>query len=131
MDLSDSSPMIPPAVRITVLLRLVSEGFQDAFGTGPAWLELPAADLTALRQAVGDDRVEQLTSTIGLREGDEYRAGGAAGTVSLSDAAHSGVLGLMGLAAIPADVLVEETDGVARYKVPDDWFIAQPAAGGS
>jgi hypothetical protein len=130
MDLSDSSPMVPPAVRITVLLRLVSEGFQDAFGAGPAWLELPPADLTALRQAVGAERVEQLTRTIGLREGDEYRAGGHAGTVSLSEAAYTGVLGLMGLAAMPADVLVEETDAGARYQVPEDWFIAQPAGDG-
>ncbi len=130
MDFSDN-PTVPPAVRITVLLRLVSEGFQDAFGVGPTWLELPAADLAALRQAVGSERVEQLTRTIGLREGGDYQAGGPAGTVILSAAAHEGVLGLMGLAALPADVLVEETAEGARYQVPDDWFIAQPAASGS
>ncbi|HZD71507.1 MAG TPA: hypothetical protein VFA45_22125 [Actinomycetes bacterium] len=131
MDFSDNHPMVPPAVRITVLLRLVSEGFQDAFGVGPAWLELPAADLAALRQAVGAERVEELTRTIGLREGASYHAGGPTGTVSLSDAAYEGVLGLMGLAALPADVLVEETAEGPSYKVPDDWFIAEPAGGGS
>jgi pimeloyl-ACP methyl ester carboxylesterase len=128
MDLPDSH-MVPPAVRITVLLRLASEGFQDAFGAGPAWLELPAADLAELREAVGPDRVEQLTHTIGLREGSDYRAGGAAGTVALSDAAHTGALGLMGLAALPSDVVVEESAEGARYQVPEDWFIAQPAGG--
>jgi hypothetical protein len=130
MDLSDS-PMVPPAVRITVLLRLVSEGFQDAFGAGPTWLELPEADLAELRQAVGSDRVEQLSHSIGLREGNQYQAGGPAGTVCLSEAAHNGVLGLMGLAALPADVLVEDTAEGTRYQVPDDWFIAEPAVGGS
>jgi hypothetical protein len=130
MDLSDS-PMVPPAVRVTVLLRLVSEGFQDAFGAGPTWLELPEADLAELRQAVGSDRVEQLSHSIGLRKGNQYQAGGPAGTVCLSEAAHNGVLGLMGLAALPADVLVEETAEGARYQVPDDWFIAEPAVGGS
>jgi hypothetical protein len=129
MDLSDNHPMVPPAVRITVLLRLVSEGFQDAFGVGPTWLELPAADLATLRQAVGSERVEQLTRTVGLREGAAYHAGGPAGTVSLSDAAYDGVLGLMGLAALPSDVLVEETAEGARYQVPEDWFIAEPAGG--
>jgi hypothetical protein len=34
MDLP-SNPPVSPAVRITVLLRLASEGFQDAFGTRP------------------------------------------------------------------------------------------------
>ncbi len=129
MDLSDNHPMIPPAVRITVLLRLVSEGFQDAFGEGPTWLELPAADLAALRQAVGTERVAQLARSVGLREGGDYHAGGPAGTVSLSPAAYEGVLGLMGLATMPYDVLVEETAEGARYQVPDDWFIAQPAGG--
>jgi hypothetical protein len=128
MSLSDN-PMVPPAVRITILLRLVSEGFQDAYETGPSWLELPAADLAELRRAVGPERVEQLTHTVGLREGGDYQAGGPAGTVSLSPAAHEGVLGLMGLASLPADVLVEETEQGARYQVPDDWFIAEPAAG--
>ena len=130
MNLSDN-PMVPPAVRITVLLRLVSEGFQDAFGTGPSWLELPAADLAELRQAVGPERIEQLTHTVGLREGGDYQAGGPAGTVSLSQAAHEGVLGLMGLASLPSDVLMEETAEGARYQVPEDWFIAEPAGGGS
>jgi hypothetical protein len=129
MDLS-GNPMVPPAVRITVLLRLVSEGYQDAFGAGPSWLELPGGDLAELRQAVGPDRVEQLSHSIGLCEGSQYQAGGPAGTVCLSEAAHQGVLGLMGLAALPEDVLVEETDEGARYQVPDDWFIAEPAAGG-
>src|SRR6266536_2618240 len=79
MDLS-GNPMVAPAVRITVLLRLVSEGFQDAFGAGPSWLELPAADLAELRRSVGSDRVEQLTHTVGLREGNQYQAGGPGGT---------------------------------------------------
>jgi hypothetical protein len=129
MDLSDNHPMVPPAVRITVLLRLVSEGFQDTFGVGPTWLELPAPDMATLRQAVGSERVEQLTRTVGLREGAAYQAGGPAGRVSLSDAAYDGVLGLMGLAALPSDVLVEETAEGARYQVPEDWFIAEPAGG--
>lgn len=130
MDLSDNHA-VPPAVRVTVLLRLVSEGFQDAFEVGPTWLELPAADLAELRRAVGPERVEQLTHTVGLREGNDYQAGGPSGTVSLSEAAHKGVLGLMGLASLPSDVLVEETAEGARYQVPDDWFIAVPAAGDS
>ncbi len=129
MDLPDN-PTVPPAVRITVLLRLVSEGFQDVFGVGPTWLELPGADLAELREAVGAERIEQLTRTIGLREGGDYQAGGPAGTVSLSDAAHQGSLGLMGLAALPADVMVEETPESPRYQVPEDWFIVKPAGDG-
>ena len=37
------------------------------------------------------------------------------------------LLGLLGLAALPPDVLVEETPEGARYHVPEDWFIAAPA----
>src|SRR6266536_4426846 len=129
MDLSDN-PIVSPAVRITILLRLVSEGFEDAFGSRPAWLEVPGVDLGELRQAVGADRVEQLASTIGLREGDGYHAGGPAGTVALSEAAHKGVLGLMGVAAMPSDVEVEETSDGPRFQVPADWFIAEPAVRG-
>jgi hypothetical protein len=126
MDISDHHP-VSPAVRITILLRLASEGYQDAFSARPDWLELPSVDLTELRDAVGPERVEQLRSTIGLREGDGYRAGGAAGTVALSEDAHKGVLGLMGVAAMPPEVEVEETDEGPRYQVPEEWFIAQPA----
>lgn len=126
MDISDHHP-VSPAVRITILLRLASEGYQDAFSGRPDWLELPEVDLTELREAVGPERVEQLRHTIGLREGDGYRAGGPAGTVALSEDAHKGVLGLMGLAAMPPEVKVEETDEGPRYQVPEGWFIAQPA----
>jgi hypothetical protein len=129
MDLP-SNPPVSPAVRITVLLRLVSEGFQDAFAARPAWLELPAVDLAELREIVGVERVEQLRSATGLREGAAYTAGGPAGTVTLAAAAHEGVLGLLGLAALPPDVLVEEApDGTPRYHVPEDWFVTAPAGG--
>jgi hypothetical protein len=126
MDLP-SNPPVSPAVRITVLLRLATEGYQDAFGAKPAWLELPPADLAELREALGEQRVEQLRQAIGLREGQAYVAGGAAGTVTLSEQALTGVLGLMGLAALPEDVLVEETPEGPRYRVPEDWFVAAPA----
>jgi hypothetical protein len=126
MDISDHHP-VSPAVRITILLRLASEGYQDAFAGRPEWLELPGVDLAELREAVGPQRVEQLGHTIGLREGAGYRAGGPAGTVALSEDAHTGVLGLMGVAAMPPDVRVEETDEGPHYQVPEDWFIAQPA----
>jgi hypothetical protein len=128
MDLP-SNPPVSPAVRITVLLRLVSEGFQDAFETRPLWLEVPAVDLAELREVVGVQRVEQLRGATGLREGAEYAAGGPAGTVTLAPAAHQGVLGLLGMAALPADVLVEETDQGPRYQVPEDWFVATPSTG--
>ena len=127
MDLP-SNPPVSPAVRITVLLRLVSEGFQDAFAARPAWLEAPAVDLAELREIVGVARVEQLRSATGLREGAAYTAGGPAGTVTLTAAAHEGVLGLLGLAALPPDVVVEETPDGSRYHVPDDWFAATPAS---
>ena len=52
MDLP-SNPPVSPAVRITVLLRLVSGGFQDAFAARPTWLEVPAVDLAELRESVG------------------------------------------------------------------------------
>jgi hypothetical protein len=126
MDLP-SNPPVSPAVRITVLLRLVSEGFQDAFAARPAWLEVPAVDLAELREIVGVERVEQLRAATGLREGAAYTAGGPAGTVTLAAAAHEGVLGLLGLAALPPDVVVEETADGARYHVPEDWFVATPA----
>jgi hypothetical protein len=127
MDLP-SNPPVSPAVRITVLLRLVSEGFQDAFAARPAWLEIPAVDLAELREIVGVERVEQLRNATGLREGETYTAGGPAGTVTLAAAAHEGVLGLLGLAALPPDVIVEQTaDGDPRYHVPEDWFVTAPA----
>jgi SAM-dependent methyltransferase len=40
-----------------------------------------------------------------------------------------GVLGLLGVAALPPDVIVEQTDEGPRYHVPDDWFLAIPAGG--
>lgn len=122
-----TNPPVSPAVRITVLLRLASEGYEDAFGAKPQWLELPPVDLAELREAVGAERVGQLRQAIGLREGQAYAAGGAAGTVRLSERALAGVLGLMGLAALPEDVLVAETPEGPRYSVPEDWFIAVPA----
>jgi hypothetical protein len=125
-----SNPPVSPAVRITVLLRLAGEGFQDAFGVGPAWLAAPAVDLAELREAVGVDRVEQLRRATGLREGAEFAAGGPAGTVTLAPAALDGVLGLLGLAALPPDVLVEETADGPRYQVPENWFVTTPAGQG-
>ena len=126
MDLP-SNPPVSPAVRITVLLRLVSEGFQDAFAARPAWLEAPAVDLAELREIVGVERVEQLRSATGLREGATYAAGGPAGTMTLAAAAHESVLRLLGLAALPPNVVVEETPDGARYHVPKDWFVTAPA----
>jgi hypothetical protein len=129
MDLP-SNPPVSPAVRITVLLRLVTEGFQDAFGAPPTWLEAPPVDLAELREAVGVERVQQLRRSTGLREGTGYLAGGPAGTVALAPAALEGVLGLLGLASLPADVLVEETAEGPRYQVPEGWFVATPAGTG-
>ena len=126
MDLP-ANPPVSPAVRITVLLRLATEGFQDAFGDRPAWLEAPAVDLAELREVVGVERVEQLRRSTGLREGNGYAAGGTAGTVALAPAAFDGVLGLLGLAALPPDVLVTETAAGPRYQVPEDWFVTTPA----
>ncbi len=57
-------------------------------------------------------------------------AGGPAGTVSLAAAAHEGVLGLLGVAALPPDVIVEQTADGPRYHVPEDWFLATPAGNG-
>jgi hypothetical protein len=124
----DLSPGPSPAVRITVLLRMVSEGFQDAFGDEPVWVEAPAGEHDELRATIGDDRFAKVTERIGLRAGDGYRAGGPAGTVDLAPAAVEGVLGLLGLAALPADVLVEDSPEGPRYHVPDDWFVVSPAA---
>src|SRR5688572_4332900 len=92
MDLP-SNPPVSPAVRITVLLRLASEGFQDAFGARPQWLEVPPVDLAELREVVGVERIGQLRQATGLREGDGYSAGGPAGVVRLAAAPHEGVLG--------------------------------------
>ena len=49
MDLP-SNPPVSPAVRITVLLRLASEGFQDAFGARPEWLAAVQFPLGGLRK---------------------------------------------------------------------------------
>ena len=104
MDLP-SNPPVSPAVRITVLLRLAAEGFQDAFGARPEWLEAPPVDLAE------------------LREGEGFAAGGPPGVVRLAAAAHEGVLGLLGVAAMPPDVIIEQTDEGPRYHVPEDWFL--------
>ena len=124
----DLSPGPSPAVRITVLLRMVSEGFQDAFGSDPAWVQAPAGDRDELRETIGDERFAKVSERIGLQPGERYRAGGPAGTVELAPAAVKGVLGLLGLAALPAEVLVEEGPDGARFHVPDDWFLVSPAA---
>ena len=128
MDLP-SNPPVSPAVRITVLLRLASEGFQDAFGARPVWLEAPPVDLAELREVVGVERIGQLREATGLREGEGYGAGGPSGVVRLSAAAHEGVLGLLGVAALPPDVVIEQTDEGPRYHVPEDWFLTTPAGG--
>jgi len=65
MDLP-SNPPVSPAVRITVLLRLASEGFQDAFGTRPEWLEAPPVDLAELREVV-DQTVAPTRTSLWLR----------------------------------------------------------------
>jgi hypothetical protein len=116
-----------PAVRITVLLRMASEGFVDAFGVEPEWTEAPAADHDELAGLVGQARFDSLVARIGLRRGERFRAGGPAGTVDLAPAALDGVLGLLGLAPVPPDVLVEETPEGPRYSVPDLWFEVEPA----
>jgi hypothetical protein len=126
MDLP-SNPPVSPAVRITVLLRLASEGFQDVFGTSPLWLEAPPVDLAELREVVGVERIGQLRKATGLREGEGYAAGGPPGVVRLAAAAHEGVLGLLGVAAMPPDVVVEQTAEGPRYHVPEDWFLTTPA----
>jgi hypothetical protein len=43
--------------------------------------------------------------------------------VRLAAAAHEGVLGLLGVAALPPDVIIEQTDDGPRYRVPEDWFL--------
>jgi hypothetical protein len=43
--------------------------------------------------------------------------------VRLAAAAHEGVLGLLGVAALPPDVIIEQTDDGPRYHVPEDWFL--------
>jgi hypothetical protein len=119
-----TDPHASPALRrITVLVRLAAEGFQDAFGAGPEWVEVPAEDLAVLQAEVGPDWAGRLSGSLGLRQGAGYRAGGPAGTVALSSAAHAGVLGLLGLAALPPDVLVAQTPGGPSYQVPEDWFV--------
>ncbi|HEY2958808.1 MAG TPA: hypothetical protein VGM21_11470 [Actinomycetota bacterium] len=122
----NSSQRVPTAVRITVLLRLLSEGYEDAFHSRPEWLELPAEDLAELHDTVGPEHAAQLAEAAGLRRGSDYTAGGAAGTVTLTAAAHSGVLGLLGLASLPPDVLVQQTPQGPRYAVPEDWFETVP-----
>jgi hypothetical protein len=127
----DSTQRVPTAVRITVLLRLLSEGYEDAFASRPQWLELPADDFDELHRAVGPDHAAQLVEAAGLRKGSDYTAGGTSGTVTLTDAAHRGVLGLLGLAALPPDVVVRQGPDGPRYAVPDDWFDTTAASGPS
>lgn len=125
----DRQPQAPtPAARITVLLKLASEGFEDAFSSEPEWVEVPTGDYQELRDVVGPQRLDRLHQRIGLRQGEAYRAGGPAGTVTLTPAALDGVLGLLGLAALPPDVLVDETAQGPQYHVPDTWFDSHPAA---
>jgi hypothetical protein len=131
MDPSQRIPSrLPAGVRITVLLRLLIEGYEDAFERKPEWLELPAADLAELNDAVGADHAAKLVDATGLRQGGSYTAGGAAGTVTLAPAAHNGLLGLLGLAALPPDVVIDHTPDGPRYAVPDDWFVTTPSLDG-
>jgi hypothetical protein len=126
----DTQPQAPtPAARITVLLKLANEGFEDAFGAEPAWVEAPADDYQELRDVVGPERLERLQQRIGLRRGDAYRAGGPAGTVTLAPEALRGVLGLLGMAALPPDVIVDETPRGPQYHVPDTWFHTEAHTG--
>jgi hypothetical protein len=118
-----------PAVRTSVLLKLASEGFADAFGAPPAWLEAPESEFDELRDLVGPAHFERLTSRTGLRPGKRWRAGGPPGTVELTGAALDGALGLLGLAPLPPDVLVDESPDGPRYRVPDTWFAAAPSDG--
>jgi hypothetical protein len=132
MDPSQRIPSrLPPGVRITVLLRLLIEGYEDAFERKPEWLELPAADLAELNDAVGADHAAKLVDATGLRQGGNYTAGGAPGTVTLAPAAHNGLLGLLGLAALPPDVVIDHTPDGPRYAVPDDWFVTTPSLDGN
>jgi hypothetical protein len=123
----DLSPGPSPAVRITVLLRLVGEGFADAFGTEPDWVEAPAEAHDQLHDVVGQAQFAAVAGHIGLRRGQAYRAGGPAGTVDLAPDALAGVDGLLGLAPLPADVLVDQTPDGPSYQVPDTWFVVTPA----
>jgi hypothetical protein len=74
------------------------------------------------------ERIGQLRQATGLREGEGYAAGGPPGVVRLAAAAHEGVLGLLGVAAMPPDVVIEQTPDGPRYHVPEDWFLTTPAA---
>jgi hypothetical protein len=131
MDPSQRIPSrIPPGVRVTVLLRLLIEGYEDAFERKPQWLELPSADLAELHDAVGPDHAAKLVDSAGLREGSDYTAGGPLGRVSLAPAAHAGLLGLLGLASLPPDVIIDHTPEGPRYAVPDDWFVTTPTPAG-
>ena len=50
--------------------------------------------------------------------------------VRLAAAAHEGVLGLLGVAALPPDVIIEQT-AEGPLHVPEDWFLTMPAGGPS
>jgi hypothetical protein len=125
----DLSPGPSPAVRITVLLRMASEGFADAFGTDPEWVEAPAGEHDQLHDLVGPAQFATVAAHVGLRRGHAYRAGGPAGTVDLAPAAVAGVDGLLGRAPLPPDVLVEQTPEGPSYQVPDAWFVVRRADG--
>jgi hypothetical protein len=127
----DLSPGPSPAVRITVLLRMTSEGFVDAFGTDPDWVEAPGDEHDELHDLVGPSQFATVAAHVGLRRGQSYRAGGPAGTVDLAPAAVDGVNGLLGLAPLPPDVKVDQTPEGPSYQVPDTWFVVSRADGGS
>src|SRR3712207_1959747 len=99
--------------------RRAGDGYAARRPRRGGWLEAPPVDLAELREAVGAERIGQLRKATGLREGDGYAAGGPPGVVRLAAAAHEGVLGLLGVAAMPPDVLVEQTDQGPRYHVPE------------
>ena len=94
-----------------VLLREGSRLSQVRFRTGDAILN--ADELDALHDA--ERLVDIDDADLALLHG-------------LAAAAHEGVLGLLGLAALPPDVVVEETPEGPRYHVPEDWFLTTPAA---
>jgi len=111
---------------------MASEGYADAFGTDPDWVEAPAAEHDSLHDLVGHAQFAGVADHIGLRRGERYRAGGPAGTIELAPAAVAGVDGLLGQAPMPPEVLVEETPDGPSYQVPDTWFVVdRREAGGA
>ena len=106
-------------------------GRQAPYALIPNIEEMHPVDLAELREVVGVERIGQLRDATGLREGEGYAAGGPPGVVRLAAAAHEGVLGLLGVAALPPDVVIEQTAEGPRYHVPEDWFLTTPAGGPS